>query len=48
MPKLEFKDEGRGVDPRGKDVQNASLTGEHLVVELFEHCYVDTGWTTRL
>lgn len=43
MPKLEFKGEGCwGVDPKGKEGKDASLTADHLVIELSEHCYVDT------
>lgn len=34
MPKLESKDEGGGVDPRGNNAKNAPLTGEHLVVRV--------------
>ena len=48
MPKLEFKGEGCGVDPRRRTDKDAPLTADNLVIELSDHCFVDTERRTRL
>ena len=47
MPKLEFKGEGCGVDPRRRTDKDAPLTADNLVIELSDHCFVDTERRTR-
>lgn len=48
MPKLEFKGEGWVVDPEGREGKDALLTAGNLVIQLSEHCYVETNRKTRL
>lgn len=48
MPKLDFVGEGWDVDPSRKACKDAPLTADNLVIELSEHCLVDTERKTRL